>query len=231
MSDTVMGAAVPLLVCLLVAGPALAQKDQTEDLKVSNDPKPFKEEARAISYGGIGLSRVSADFQNVEDATNLELIVGLRVPYFSWISAEIDGSFTVLPGKNGAGANCRTIPATPPPPLGTGQPARTECEAGRFTRTTNEFQMSNIGLFGTVRTPGSLFLVGKYGYRLLNTSIPEIQESDDTDGTAWTAGAGFRWNQGLSGLELTYTDYSEDIDYYSLALAYGFGASPGRGAH
>jgi hypothetical protein len=76
-----------------------------------------------------------------------------------------------------------------------------------------------------------VYLVGKYGYRYINCSIDEIRNGDDQYGTAYTFGGGYRWGIGLSGLELAYTKYSSQLDYYGFNVAYGFGASPDAGTH
>lgn len=231
MVDTgVLRAAVALLTGLAFTGAAMAQSDKTKDLDTGNDPLPFKEEDRAVSYASVGVSYVSTMVQNVSEAVNLDGTLGLRIPGLTWISGEIVGSFTVVPGKYRGPQSCTSREPSPPPPLGSGDAGGTDCEPGIFTRSTNDFQMTNAAALAVLRTPGVVYVVGKGGYRIINSSIPEIQEGDDRDGPTWTAGAGFRWNQGLSSLEATYTEYSSQIDYYGLTVLYGFGASPGRGA-
>jgi hypothetical protein len=190
------------------------------------------EEKTAVLFTGIGLSQVTADFSNLSDAVNLDLAVGAHVPVLTWLSGEIDFSFTIAPGENqGPGGTVTTTPCVVPPsmldpdgtPNGCGVPmASPNPEA---TTSTNDLQMTNVGVFAALRTPGKVYVLGKYGYRYINCSIDEIQDGDDQAGTAYAAGAGYRFSP-LTGLELAYTKYSGQLDYWGFNVAYGFGASP-----
>ena len=57
----------------------------------------------SATYTGVGANRLSADFDNLEDAINLDAIGGYNLtPALGWgrISAELNLSVTVSPGEN-----------------------------------------------------------------------------------------------------------------------------------
>lgn len=193
------------------------------------------EERQSNLYVGLGFSRVSADFSNVSPAWNVDVSAGMFVPKITWISGELDLSFTVNPGNNqgtrvvSSGGEPCVIPPSMLDPDGTPD----GCDAGAVvtaepgtTLSQNELQMVNVGAFLALRSPGPVYVVGKYGYRYINCSLPEIQEGDDQQGTAWTAGAGYRFGRSLSQIELLYSDYSTQLESWGLTFSYGFGASP-----
>ena len=212
---------------LALAGSAAAHAD----MPTGTAPGAASQEEReAGSYFGVGLARATAGYDNVDPALNIDFALGWRLPVARWVSGELDASYTVFPGEYRGARRCETTDPSPPPPLGTGDPGGTTCESGKFTRSENGLQMTNVGVFAAIRSPGRLYGVGKFGYRIVNVSLPEIQDGDDTHGTAWTAGAGFRWSTGLAGAELTYTRVSDDIESVGVNIAYGFGASPGPGS-
>lgn len=238
------GLALALLPC------AHAQNETDADANVlersgetgSDDTAP-QVERQARSFAVIGLSRLSADLDNVGDAVNLDVSLGLRG--FWWLSLEGVASITVAPGSNDGprsvtvgGTPCTTPPTPVIDPDGTPDgcdPEATEDPTVEpvpgSTASSNRLQTTNFGVFAVLRSPGRVYGVGKYGYRLINSSVPEIQQGDDRMGTAYTLGAGYRWGVGLSSVEVTYTEWSEQLETVGLSLAYGFGASPGAGAH
>ena len=196
---------------LLLSLPALA-KDDDDKSKDKDDDKPRE----SVTYTGIGLTRVSTDFDNLKDAVNLQLVLGFRVPTFDWFGAEVEIGTTIIPGENesntssgGGGGACGGI-LQPPCPPGTTN-----------TQDLDELQMNNIAAYAVFRSPGRLYGMGKIGYRYVNASIEELME-DDRSGTAWGAGAGYRWGETLSGVELFYTKFSDRIDYIGFTLNYGF---------
>lgn len=225
-----------LAACALGLGswPVLAQDD---DYGMDAPAPKAVEQGNAALYTGLGLSRVSTDFRNLSDAINLQMFAGVQVPVLTWLSGEVDFSFTVAPGNNHGTRNVSTTGGTPctlPPsmldPDGTPDgcdAASTEPEPGT-TASQNDLQMTNLGAFAVLRTPGRLFAVARYGYRYVNTSIDEIDE-DDRLGMAYSVGAGWRWRAGLSRFELAYTRYSEHLDYLGIGIAYGFGTMPESG--
>jgi hypothetical protein len=182
-----------------------------------------EEERGALLYLSFGVSHVSSTFANVKDAANVDVSLGagLPWPYLDWFGAEIALAFTVLPGEHRGPQPCQEAGGLPPL-----SPGEVVCEAGLYTRSQNELQMTNLGAFGVLRTPGKFYVLGKYGWRYIASSIDEIQERD-RDGPAWAAGAGWRFGYGrLTGLELSYSDYSEHLEMVTLALTHGFGAAP-----
>ena len=218
---------------LLGARPAAAQ-----DIAPQDDLPMSVDERGAVLYTGLGLSWVTADFSNLSSAVNLDLAVGAHVPRLRWLSGEIDLSFTVMPGDN-SGASTTTTGATacvvPPSALdpdgtpdGCGTDGVTVAEPGQTT-SPNDLQMTNLGVFGAVRTPGKVYALGKFGYRYITASIDELNDADRA-GTAYSLGGGYRWGAGLSQLELAYTKYSSQLDFFGLNVAYGFGATPDAGA-
>lgn len=238
-----------LVLALAVPACAWAQNDTDTDEQVlersgedgSTDTAP-KEEREARSFAVIGLSRMRADYENVDPALNLDVALGARL--IGWLSAEGAISVTVAPGSNSGpqvvatgGVPCDSDPVpiidpdgTPDgcDPAATGTPPAADPGS---TVSSNRLQSTNLGVFAVLRTPGRLYGVGKYGYRAVNCSIPEIQEGGDRKGVGYSWGAGYRFGVGLSSLEITYTKWGERLDTLGLSLAYGFGASPGTGAH
>lgn len=217
-----------LAACALGPGAAMA----------AADPAPKAVEiGNSALYTGLGLTRVSTDFENLSEALNLEAFAGVQVPYLSWLSGEVDFSFTVAPGNNHGTRNVSTAGTTPctlPPSTVDPDGFPDGCDAANTqaapgtTASQNDLQMTNLGAFVVLRTPGKLFVMGKAGYRYLNTSIDEV-ERDDQTGIAYSVGGGYRWRQGLSRFEAGYMKYSEHLDYLGIGIAYGFGTTPESG--
>ena len=234
---------------LLLVFPAAAQQDEggatpdaPQNLEGGGEPKsadtipvdggdesPPEDDDDAVSYSGIGLTRVSTDFDNLKEAINLGGVIGIRVPTVNWIAAEINIDVTMIPGENTGPRDPGTPNVCPPPP--TPQPPGcqgTPAQQGTFTQSRNDLQMQNVGVFLVARSPGKYYATGKYGYRFINISIEEIQDGGDQSGSAYGAGVGYRWGKSLSGVELLYTKYSEQLDYLGFNIAYGFGAKRDR---
>jgi len=77
--------------------------------------------------------------------------------------------------------------------------------------------MQALGIGLAFKSTGRFYVLGKYGYRYLNTSNETINEEDrSTQGFA--AGAGYRWGKGLSGVELTYKELGESVDQIGLTF-------------
>jgi hypothetical protein len=213
-----------LLISAAMASPAMAAVPEPEG------PQPV-EEKEAVLYGGLALNRVSADFTNLSEGLNLNVAAGAHLPWLTWLSGEVEFSFTVAPGNNNhGGTTSSTTPCTIPPstldPDGTPDGCGTEVVTATPGATTsrNDLQMTNLGAFLVLRTPGRVYGMGRAGYRYVNTSIDEIQD-DDEFGPAYGFGAGYRWRAGLSKFELTFTQYSEHLQYLGIGVVYGFGGS------
>lgn len=197
-----------VLVCAaLLAAPMLSRADDTK-AGGSGD------ELRQITYAGMGVSRVSADFANIHPAVNLDFFSGVRIPTVTWISAELAGSVSVIPGKNdnstssgGSNGNCGGLlqPACPP----------------NSTTTGDDMQLFDIGVFAVLRSPGRLYATGRLGYRYLQSNLNELY--DKRSGTQFGAGLGWRWGDSLSGVELTYNHIASNVKGWGLSIAYGFG--------
>jgi hypothetical protein len=61
-----------------------------------------------------------------------------------------------------------------------------------------------------LKSTGRFYVMGRYGYRYIATSIDELNET--RSGTGFGAGVGYRWGKGLSGVELTYKELSDEVD-------------------
>ena len=133
---------------------------QTEDEKIleQSAETPARSQSKAddemddedldaqVFYSGMGVERVSTDFNNLGEATNLAVVLGFRIPTASWFGLEIDIGQTLIPGEYkdpDPGA-----PACNPPPFETtplgcvpgGRPA----EAGAFDADAREFGMQAL---------------------------------------------------------------------------------------
>lgn len=199
------------------------KKDQKND---DDDDKKERDPRRKITYSSIGLTRASTDFDNLGKPINLSAVLGIRVPKLDIISAEIDLSTTLIPGENdgrtassgglGGGGGGGLFD----PILGGGGGGGEEAQAGNFTRSPDDLLLNTIGVFGVLRSPGDFYAVGKYGFRYIQSTIQELQE--EASGTAYVVGGGYRYGED-GGVELTYSKYSDFIDYFSLVVTYGFG--------
>lgn len=187
-------------------------KDQAKSKKKKEDDDDGDEDddnpMREVTYSGIGLSRVSTDFDNIDAAVNLNAQLGLRVPTLDWISAEIDFTATIIPGENQGpvtGSGCGGLLQPPCP---------------GSTTSRDDFAMNGIGVFAVLRSPGRFFATGKVGYRYLQSTLEELDE--ERSGSAWAVGGGWRWGESLSGVELLYSRYSGEVDFLGLALSFGY---------
>lgn len=186
-----------------------------------------EKERESITYSGIGITAASTDFDNLKDAVNLTAALGFRIPTQRIFSVELEIATTLIPGENsgpapllgGGGGDGGGLPG-----LGGGSGGGGGSSGGgeRLTSTSNDLQMNNIGIYLVARSPGRFYVMGRYGYGYTNNNIPELQEQR-TD-TAYGAGLGYRWNPAsLSGVELYYTRFNDEIDYAGFQISYGFG--------
>lgn len=203
-----------------------AADDEGNDKDKKDDDKD-RDPSRRITYSSIGLTRASTDFDNLGKPINLSAVLGIRVPTLEIISAEIELSTTLIPGENdgrtsggglgGGGGGGGLLD----PILGGGDEGGGSAPAGNFTQRPDDLLLNTIGVFGVVRSPGDFYAVGKYGFRYIQSSIQELQE--EASGTAYVLGGGYRYGED-GGVELTYSKYSDFIDYISLVVTYGFGS-------
>lgn len=230
-----MNRPLPLIVaCLLMSASSLAfAQDSSDSKKDKSDTKEksaSEKERESITYSGIGIAAASTDFDNLKDAINLSAAIGFRIPTQRIFSVELEIATTVIPGENsgaapllggGDGGGNGGLPI-----VGGGDGGDNGGNNGggnqRLTRTGNDLQMNNIGIYLVARSPGRFYAMGKYGYGYTNNNIPELQEKRSD--TAYGAGLGYRWNPDtLSGVELYYTRFNDEIDYAGFQISYGFG--------
>ena len=171
-----------------------------------------------VFYSGLGIDRVSTDFANLGEATNLQAVLGFRIPTVPWVGLEIDLGQTLIPGDyrdprpgspgtpdvNCPGPLC--VPGTPPTPA----------EEGAFDPEGDEFQMQALGLSLALKSTGRFYVMGRYGYRYLATSNEALNEDRSSKG--FGAGLGYRWGRGLSGVELTYKELAENVESIGLTF-------------
>lgn len=239
-----LSVALLLIVAALAAWTVNAEEPAASAASETTDTVPVKSEAddkardrdedkddqrdssRKVTYSSIGLTRVSTDFDNLGKPINLSAVLGIRVPTLEFISAEIDLSTTLIPGENDGrtassggtlgGGNGGILD----PIFGGGADDGGEAPVGNFTQRPDDLLLNTIGVFGVLRSPGDFYAVGKYGFRYIQSSLQEFQE--EASGKAYVLGGGYRYNED-GGVELTYSKYSDLIDYVSLVVTYGFG--------
>ena len=165
----------------------------------------------SATYTGVGASQVKADFDNLGKAYNLDAIGGYHiVPKQPWgqIAAELNLGVTVSPGKN-QGSN-----GTPGGVLGGGTDA-----TGNNTETSDDLQTFIFSLQGVYRSPGKLYGIGSVGFGLINTSIPEIEDSGRTSFN-YGGGLGFKFGEETAAVELLYSRVSSDLQTLGIRFIY-----------
>lgn len=217
------------LFALLICGSVLAEEQNGE-----SDRKDG-----GVTYSGIGLSRVSTDFDNLSEAINLDGVLGIRVPTIDWVAAEIGVSATVIPGDNdgrtassggglgggGGGGTC-VIPGVLPPGCTTGGGGGGgSSSTGNFTRSEQDYGVNILSVQLVLKNPGLFYGVGKAGYRYINSNLEEFSEK--ASGNAYALGVGYRYNEN-GGVELLYSKYSDLLDGITLSVSYGFGKDEDR---
>ncbi len=210
------------LAALLITGGARA-----------DDTKAGGFDSGDLFYAGVGAERVDTNFNNVDPPINLNFLTGVHIPTIDWISAELAGSFTIIPGKNdneqgGILGKVDCIGGVPNVPPGCTIPddgGGDGDDDGEDPQTSDDLRMFNIGLYLALRSPGRFYATGKIGYRYLVTSIDTSDGDlyDKRSGVAWSAGLGWRWGDSLSGVEALYTGYGGGINAIGLGVVYGFG--------
>jgi hypothetical protein len=234
-------ALIPMVLSLLGLGaqPASAQSEDEQilepaaveeapaDASQSAPPRQSKEDDRMddeeldeqVFYSGIGIDRVSSDFDNLGEATNIEAVLGFRIPTAPWIGLEIDLGQTIIPGEYRD-----PRPAQPAQPIGCGGPLAPPCttpaqpaEDGAFDSAGDDFAMQALGIGLVLKSTGRFYATGKYGYRYLITNNDTLDELDRTS-TGLGLGLGYRWGRGLSGVELGYQELGDDVESIGLTF-------------
>jgi hypothetical protein len=224
-----------ILACVLTAVSSVALAQDSADRRPDREEKEKQEksasekERESVTYSGIGIAAASTDFDNLKDAVNLSAAIGFRIPTQRIFSVELEIATTIIPGENsgappllgGGGGDNGGLPIVGGGGGG-GDGGGGNGDGQRLTRTGNDLQMNNIGIYLVARSPGRFYAMGKYGYGYTNNNIPELQEKRSD--TAYGAGLGYRWNPDtLSGVELYYTRFNDEIDYAGFQISYGFG--------
>lgn len=171
----------------------------------------------AATYTGVGASRLSADFDNLDDAIDLDGVGGYYLtPALGWgrLSAELNLAATVSPGENKGPPRTTT---TPGGVIGGG--GATTTQQGRFTRSDSDLQAFIFSLQGVYRTPGRVYGVGTLGYSLINSSIEEI-EAAGRSSLSFGGGIGFRFGENTAAAELLFTRVNEELQTIGLRFVY-----------
>lgn len=200
---------------LLLSLPARAIDDGS-----GPEAQEFDENEDSVTYSatGVTLVQVNLDSSNnsqrliAEDAVNLSVVLGFRVPAVRSLSLEIELSTTLIPGQVKV-EQCQTTTGGGL----LGSPPSTTCS----TSDAGDFGGNSGALYGVYRSQGKFYGVGKFGYRTSNYNIPELR--DERSGTAYAGGLGYRWNpKRQAGVEITYAKFSKNIDYINFNITYGF---------
>lgn len=213
---------VVALLAALACGSAGAQSSEDEEILetvpvregTDSAPPPEDDLDDQVFYSGLGVMRAETDFSNIGEAVNLELVLGFRIPTVKWFGIEIDIGQTIIPGENE-----RANPNTPSSNCDPIDEALGLCTPGGSqpaTRDRDELQMQALGLSAVLKSTGRFYVMGRYGYRYIATSIDELNEN--RSGTGYGAGVGYRWGTGLSGVELTYKELSEEVEAVGLVF-------------
>lgn len=164
----------------------------------------------SATYTGLGGSRVSTDFDNLKDSINFDAVGGFRIaPDQKWgeLSAELNLSVTVSPGRNSGGSGGGGI-------IGGGGTC-----TGRCTAEDTDFANQNLSLLGVYRTPGRLYGIGVAGYSVTFTNIQEIEDAG-RGGFTFGGGVGFRFGRETAAVEVLYQQLSDELTTLGIRLVY-----------
>jgi hypothetical protein len=168
----------------------------------------------STTYSSIGLQKVAVDVEGFEtqDPVNLDItLIGFRIPTVKWFGVELNLGFTMIPGEISTSSS--GSPGSCLPVIG--------CSGGSSgSSRKDDLGMTTASVFAVARSTGSVFAMGKLGYRYLSSSIEDFPE--DRTGSAWGAGIGYRWNKKGSYAEFGYTKYSPEVSALGFALSYSY---------
>lgn len=225
---TRLAALIMAAVLAVAAAPVAAQSDDERIMREgstpvggTDTPPPESEEEELdeqVFYSGMGIGMVETDFDNLDKAFNLDVTLGFRIPTVKWLGLEIDIGQTIIPGEYR-----EPRPAQPAQPIGCGtvlNPCTTPAqpaEEGADDPERDEFAMQALGIGVVFKSTGRFYVLGKYGYRYVNTSNETINELDRST-TGFAVGGGYRWGKGLSGVEISYKELGESVDQIGLTF-------------
>lgn len=207
--------ATPALLTLLLAA-CLSPALHAQDDRQGSDPQARNYDP---TYSAIRLTAMESDFDNIDTAINLGFTLGINIPGVDFLAAEIDISSTLVPGENsgGGGAFGKGLIELPPG-LGGGDGGDGGGGEPNNTSDPDDLRANAVGIFATARSPGRFFGSARLGYRFYETTLEEL--NDESTGGAFGAGLGYRYNDLGGKVELTYTQYSDDLQFISLAVSY-----------
>ncbi len=179
------------------------------------------------TYSGIRLTSVTTDFDNLDRAINLGYTLGIAIPPLgNMVAAEIDLSTTLIPGENSGGTGITGgggdegsgdggLLGLGGGGDGDGGGGDSSSSGGKRTQGNEDLRTNSVGIFLSGRTPGRFFGMARAGYRFMRSTVDELNE--EQTGAAFTLGGGYRYDKDGT-VELSYTQYSDEAAYLSLAV-------------
>jgi len=193
-----------------------AQAEEKPKQSKEDDEMDAEDLDEQVFYSGLGIDRVTTDFDNLGNATNLEAVLGFRIPTLKWVALEVDLGQTLIPGEYRDPDPGSIGTPTGCGPLGTDPCPGTPGEKGAFDQQGDEFAMQALGLSLAFKSTGRFYFMGRYGYRYIATSNDTLNE--DRSGNGFGAGVGYRWGRGMSGVELVYKELAEHVESVGLTF-------------
>ena len=204
-----------LLLAAIPAG-AIERDDRTSGSGTDTGAPPVEDEL-STTYSSIGLQKLAFKLPgaDVKDAVNLDItMIGFRIPPAPWFAVELNLGFTMIPGQISSSTGGTAGDPFP------GCVVTNTCSGASGSNNQADLSATSAGVFGVLRSTGSVFAMGKLGYRYLTTNIDGFPP--DRSGNAWGAGIGYRWNKKGSYAEFGYTHYNADIHAIGFSLSYSY---------
>lgn len=220
---------------LLLSGTALSIFMSSVAYAQTDADNDDEEDRYDPTYQSFRIASVDTEFSNIDRAFNLGFTLGIRIPGLTWkgtefLSAEIDLSSTIIPGENSGGStllgdNCDDgdddgdggigLPIVGDLIGGSGSDGGGEC---RQSQSGSDLRMNTVGLFARARSPGRFFGAARVGYRFIESSISDLNDSQT--GAAWSLGAGYQYSPRGGAVELVYSQYGSDVNLIELSVSY-----------
>lgn len=193
----------------------------------TKEAPPVDSGSGSVTYSTGGFGKISADNLRIdsdselvfEDAITLVGTIGFRVPTLPSFGLELEFATAVIPGQI-TFRDCSTTAGGGGGGLlgGGGGGSTTNCSQD----DAGDFGVNSITLYGTYRSPGQFYGMGKFGYGYAASNVDGLPE--ERNGTSWGLGIGYRWNlKRNNGVELVYADVNDVFTSQSLNFIYGFG--------